>query len=557
MKSLYRSVPGRLIASVLVLMLAACGGGGGASDTSNGGVNLHPSLQLQLSTLFAAVVPGYSLPLTLEPLVSGAPPDNSTMYIVLSDPAGVIQSVSVTTASERVNGELTLTLDPALAVGRYTGTATVSLCSTPACATTYSKVALPYDLILESASNLTTLAPLSGVSDWKTERGDNAHDGYVPVTLDPTKFSPRWILSGLYASGYPAGGLSDDAPVTDSAKHLVVARTNSQVQPGLAAYSEVDGHEIWNVNIPDNIGELALYNGVIYVIVGGNLEALDDSTGSTLFTVPVGVSIDEATSSAPIVLGSNVFLSPGNFGQSGHFTPEPIRALDATSGAPVWTGPTIGGGVSNLATDGTDLYFYGSNTGTPGTPGFSALDVATGTLQWQIPGTASGSTPIVDSAGGAVQNFGTSVERFDLTSHTLAWTTALTSAEITIAPKIVVSPDTVYVSLGISSVVVNAPHQLDVLDLKTGTLLWSWSPPAPDYSPVDSLLVTKNILFVGTGYATYAVDIATHETVWIFPLQGLHLSLSPSGILYIGSVAYGANNPFTREPEAMAAINLQ
>jgi outer membrane protein assembly factor BamB len=45
-------------------------------------------------------------------------------------------------------------------------------------------------------------------------------------------------------------------------------------------------------------------------------------------------------------------------------------------------------------------------------------------------------------------------------------------------------------------------------------------------------VVTKNLFFVSTGNATYAVDIATRKNVWSYPAGG-SLALSSQGVLYI------------------------
>ncbi|MBW8900631.1 MAG: hypothetical protein JF619_21490, partial [Massilia sp.] len=44
--------------------------------------------------------------------------------------------------------------------------------------------------------------------------------------------------------------------------------------------------------------------------------------------------------------------------------------------------------------------------------------------------------------------------------------------------------------------------------------------------------VTKNLLFVSTNVATYAIDLRTHKAVWSYPAGG-KLALTRSGVLYI------------------------
>ena len=59
-------------------------------------------------------------------------------------------------------------------------------------------------------------------------------------------------------------------------------------------------------------------------------------------------------------------------------------------------------------------------------------------------------------------------------------------------------------------------------------MLWTWSPP--EGTPIGETVVTNNLLFVSTSQATYAVDLATHGTVWSYPEAGA-LALSSQGLL--------------------------
>src|SRR5579859_6971091 len=254
----------RLSIIALASFLSSCGGGAGnTTDPGSGGFTPHPSIVLNELSLTEAVLPGYSPPLVIDATVNGGAPDGGPVYMVISDPANVIEPASVLTISATTNSP-TLTINSALPPQEYRGTILISLCKDLACTGTYANVTLPYDIFLESPSNLTTLTPLAGGRDWQTEGGDDAHDNFVPVTLLPSTFTPRWILSERDPRTYPTGGLDDSAPVTDSAHHIVMAPGNYLLPPALAAYSEVDGKQLWRVLLPGYPGPVALYNGIAY-----------------------------------------------------------------------------------------------------------------------------------------------------------------------------------------------------------------------------------------------------------------------------------------------------
>jgi outer membrane protein assembly factor BamB len=79
----------------------------------------------------------------------------------------------------------------------------------------------------------------------------------------------------------------------------------------------------------------------------------------------------------------------------------------------------------------------------------------------------------------------------------------------------------------------NLPLRLEARAEADGTLLWSWAlPSGSDTQFVSEVLLTKNLAFVSTDRATYAVDLATHEPVFSYPASG-KLALSANAILYI------------------------
>jgi hypothetical protein len=79
----------------------------------------------------------------------------------------------------------------------------------------------------------------------------------------------------------------------------------------------------------------------------------------------------------------------------------------------------------------------------------------------------------------------------------------------------------------------------------TGALLWTSNLVAGpcDGTMFETMIVTGNLAFVGTREYTPAIDLKTHQTVWIHALGGA-MSISDRGVLSILS-----------QSGAMAAIN--
>jgi outer membrane protein assembly factor BamB len=102
------------------------------------------------------------------------------------------------------------------------------------------------------------------------------------------------------------------------------------------------------------------------------------------------------------------------------------------------------------------------------------------------------------------------------------------------------------VSEGISPAVV--PGTSDVIAVVAE--MWSISIPRRSDETVftANVVATNNLVFVSTTRA-YAIDITTHQTVWIYPYTAQQLAISANGVLYLHRV----------DPtgESLVAINLQ
>jgi hypothetical protein len=97
-----------------------------------------------------------------------------------------------------------------------------------------------------------------------------------------------------------------------------------------------------------------------------------------------------------------------------------------------------------------------------------------------------------------------------------------------------VYPSTPAYADGILYVANEDPLRLEVRSEADGALLWWWTPPlADDLNFSSEVLLTKNLVFVSTNLATYAIDVTTHRAVWSYPLSGrLELSaVGPTGLV--------------------------
>lgn len=120
--------------------------------------------------------------------------------------------------------------------------------------------------------------------------------------------------------------------------------------------------------------------------------------------------------------------------------------------------------------------------------------------------------------GGAIGNRPTN---FRTTSASIAW------------QILGVYPTTPGYKDGVVYVVNQNPLRLEARAEADGALLWSWTPEFVGESKfVSEVLLTDNLAFVSTDYATHAIDLLTRRSVWSYPAAG-KLALSARGVLYI------------------------
>jgi len=282
----------RLFSLVLLAgALCACSGGGGNSVAQAPA----PAVTVLSSNISRMQVSGSSVAtdVVIKPNFTFA----GTLYATAVDSTGVIMpSVSVTANGD---GSYTMQLasSTAASAGHYTGTATLKLFSDSACTVPQlvPSVAVSFDFTVMSTTsawpgnNLSALVAWPGVPDWSTFQGNAAHTGYVPVDLDPNRFSTRWTLPA--ATGSDSGtsyGLP--APPTTANGRFFVAGNNL-----LSARKEFDGSLAWQWDFSGlqfpSVNPPAVAGGVVYMAAGQQsstfMFALNAADGALRFQSPM------------------------------------------------------------------------------------------------------------------------------------------------------------------------------------------------------------------------------------------------------------------------------
>jgi outer membrane protein assembly factor BamB len=424
------------------------------------------------------------------------------------------------------------------------GTATIKLCSDQACATPQAvpSITVPFDVTVHTSSSawpgdqLTTLSPWTGVADWTTFQGNNAHTGYVPVDIKPDKMTLRWKRGAVNDSGTGYSGVMSPL-VTANGRFFASGNLK------LTAYQESNGQAVWSYNasgaqtLYDRVNPPAVDNGVVYMASGSQqytyMIGLDAGDGTVRMKSQMASQWD--TYLPPVVQNGTIYTNSGTYGGLWAF---------ASTGEKLFSTNLSQTSKWSPAADAHAIYAYTGDALTVVEPKTGAVlatikDTMFSNYTYQLGGSA-----VIGANGGvygaAYQNayinggtLGNSLVRFDTAKGFLDWRVAgVYQVTPAYADGVLYAPNA-------------NPYRLEARSEVDGKLLWSWTPQlSAETSFYASPVITKNLLFVSTNINTYAIDLKSKKVVWSYPAAG-YLAISASGILYIQST------------DALVAVNLK
>lgn len=526
---------GGLMPLLISLLLVACGGGG---DKQPDAVN--PALRFVPGTIEESVFEGDTRQFT----VKAFPQQDFAGYVdvLIEDSAGVIQSNPV--ISENADGSYSAVFKTArgLKAGRRSGQFVVKLCRDSACTAQHpgSPVVLPYVLTVQSHTNLTPLNRLEGASSWNMFQGNAAHTGYVPVTLNVSKFSPRWIWR---PTGSDESSPAVSPPVIDNG--LIYVTTPGYFGPAsLYALRESDGQAEWQYSFGSlfTVNPPSVANGVVYAASSGHEDTfmwqLDARTGALKFQTPFQSQWERYYS--PTIYGNSVYTNGGYYGGAYAFS-----SLDGTA---EWFAGLQQFDEWTPAVDENYIYAYlgdscsgCANAGLQvvnrrdGSLAFSISDLQFDWKGWSIAGApiigSSNDVLAINQAGSYGNNH---LIRFNIATQSIDW-----SVNGTFLAQPALAKGVIYVGD-------NSAKSLRALSEADGSYLWTWPLPANDQTLLlSNTVVTDNLVFAVSEKAVYAIDLSSHRMVWSYPYSG-PIAMSDNGVLYVA-----------RSDGAIGAINLR
>lgn len=464
---------------------------------------------------------------------------SGTVYPQIVDAAGVFQPNPPTT----VNGNSvtsTLFLSTALQAGNFSGNLELRVCKDLACnqQVTGSPVLVPYSLMLRAAGNLTPLSRAAGAGEWAQYQANAAHTGYVPMTLDATKFNRRWHWT------LPSAGSIQ--PVVTSAGALYAVTSGYFQAATVYALSENDKSTLWTrdfgsifaANPPSTNG------GMLYLATSGHSDTymwgFDGASGALNFRTAFSSQWEHYL--APAIANGAVYTNGGYYGG--------LLSFKIADGSQNWGASLSQYDQWTPAVDSQYAYAFmptGLNVidATTGVTAFILTDPNNAVQAYSIFGApmiiGNSNVLVINGPGsnGAVNR----LLNFDIAARNLKWSIPGSFSQ---APAF--AKGVIYTING---------AQLEARSDADGSRLWSWFPDEATVDPFSvsygqmgrNIIVTDNLVFISSNTKVYAVDLNTHQTVWSLSKPGL-LALSPNGVLYI------TTTETSTQPASIYAINL-
>ena len=369
-----------------------------------------------------------------------------------------------------------------------------------------------FDNVIEFHALSDPTSPISVPvpTQWTGDQGGGWHRGYVPVQIDVNDIQQMWSVDALPDS--------DEAikQVTLSRDYVfLTTQTPNLWYQQAIALNRVDGSMHWQNSFPD-VGFLSAPanddDGVFYASGHhGNSYAIgiDQDSGAVRFQTPLDVQIlnqRSLTVNEDAIFGTNGFY--GGIGR-----------IDKRTGITDWVSHQDFGDNFAPLILGDKIYGYTMDPGK-----IVELDLQSGASLREIIdeqfvwGSRSTDSSMIKGHGDNILFFyGGAITSIDLFREQTKWRIALGNwSQKSIA-------------VGNGQIVYVLPRSIVAIDERDGNELWHWN--SERYIESDPVM-TEDYVFLTTDVETYAIDIQTGASVWVYPTGG-RISISDNQELYI------------------------
>lgn len=367
----------------------------------------------------------------------------------------------------------------------------------------------------------------TNAGEWETFQRTRGHTGYVPVLVNPTHIVQKWEWQA-------PSPLDDLSGVATSAGKVFI--TEAAYAATLHSLDERNGTELWHHDFPPGLQYQPILNSPsaagdkVFIATTGHeltaMWALNLADGSTAWQTAFDTQWQHVL--APTVSNGRVYTNGGYYGGG-------VYAYTGADGTFLWSRYGGDDDTTTPALDDANAYFYDGAR-------LQVFDAVTGNGVASIPdpyvtsstGYNLGTAPMLGESDHIIVGSGDQgglhyLVDFSLRDYLTRWRSA---RQYTTAPA--VANGVIYAGSG-------KPASFDAIDEPSGNVLWSWAPPdAWNVAFTSNVILTRNLAFVCTSTAVYAISLTSHRMVWswspetywsIADSQGL--AISGGGMLYV------------------------
>jgi len=464
------------------------------------------------------------------------------VYLQVTDSGNTFVLPTVEAAPAGGGFSYALALADRVDAGQRSGSLVVRACRDVACAQPYEG----------ASASLAYKLRVTAVPEWVTHQGNAAHDGYVPITLDPSRFAPAWS----WTTPAPAPGV--ESIVTSAglvhafATQVVVLTSRAQYFLALDAASGIVQWRKDFSSIDERLRNSSTYIGPLSIAHGRLYHQAVYELGAFCQGAPPAVCFaDNGSEVRSLAIADGLPLMNAHWRPFGtaRTAPVPYGEFVYVQGKKSLRAYHRDGGVhwevandayAAPAVDEARVYAVTSTSESLLSAGNLQLhDRATGALLASIahpavPGVSRGVAPVLGGRGNVIvhvaclQDARLSCQLASMDTATQAWTWTSTARYWS---GVAVANGVVYARRDASPMVV------DAIDEATGRLLWSRPLPTGTIisGPLTNMIATRNLLFVGTDVGTYAMELDTGRIAYELP-RALTMAISADRMLYLGQL---------------------
>lgn len=458
------------------------------------------------------------------------------VYIQVVDSIGIISPNVEINAQSSTRYNLRFQSADNIAAGDYNGSIEVKVCKDSQCTIQFgsSPFSLPISLNVKSTSNITPLASVEGFEGWTASIDAlNRYSKYVPLTLNVDDFSVRWVYEiNENDHSFSYANLVAKNNIVMFTEYYEVDDNSVR---NLVSLNEVDGQELWKTYLDESEyhHRLNIDEEVLHIFRSeGDIINFNIDSGAEISTFNGDNSLQLDSTVTPLFL-SDTLITSFHCRENGLA----ICAIDLPTNEVIWDysnpadDPFRTYHTSTVTVKGDSLFFVDSSSHIKEISAVTGEEINRTFVNAQLEGYHSEGQVFMND-GIVIYSQNSGYDFTELYAVNLETSEELWSEEVfNVSAKPIINGDKLYFAREENNAA--AKHVLEQRNITTGEIEIIIPIEEQKFS-INNMIVTNNLVFLGTDSKTVAYDLTTQKKVWELPFGGM-IAMSDYGVLYVGT----------------------